>query len=106
MCAMSEEGTEKLHIKLNVGDMVIPMRVFPEEEETYRMAASLVKSTVTYYNSRAQGKKSPTEVLYYALIDIALKFELEAQRNDTAPFRNMLTALTDEINEALGENMS
>ena len=103
---MSDEGTEKLHIKLNVGDTVIPMRIFPEEEVTYRKAASLVKSTVTYYNSRAQGKKSATEVLYYALIDIALKFELETQRNDTAPFRDMINALTAEIDEALGENMS
>ena len=100
---MSEERTEKLHIRLNVGDTVIPMRIFPEEEETYRRAASLIKSTVTLYTSRAQGKKGAIEILYMALIDIALKYEWELQRNDTAPYMDVLTRLTTEIEDALGD---
>lgn len=101
---MSEERTEKLHIRLNVGDTVVPMRIYPEEEETYRKAASLIKSTVSLYTTRAQGKKSAIEILYMALIDIALKYERESQRNDTAPYMDVLTKLTAEIENALGES--
>ena len=99
---MSEERTDKLHIRLNVGDTTIPMRIFPEEEEKYRRAAKLIRSTVTHYTSRAQGKKSATDILYIALIEIALKYEDEVERNDTAPFTDILTQLTSEIEDALG----
>ena len=78
------------------------MRIYPEEEETYRKAASLIKSTVSLYTTRAQGKKSAIEILYMALIDIALKYERESQRNDTAPYMDVLTKLTAEIEDALG----
>ena len=99
---MSEERTEKLHIRLNVGDTTIPMRIFPEEEERYRRAAKLIRSTVTHYTSRAQGTRSTIEILYMALIDITLKYEGELERNDTAPFTDILTQLTSEIEEVLG----
>ena len=36
-----------------------------------------------------------------ALIDIALRYESEALRNDTEPFKNILGQLTSEIEEAL-----
>ena len=80
------------------------MRIYPEEEETYRKAASLIKSTVSLYTTRAQGKKSAIEILYMALIDIALKYERESQRNDTASYMDVLTKLTAEIEDALGES--
>lgn len=98
---MAGEKDEKLHIKLSVGDIVIPMRIYPEEEEMYRRAAKLVSSTVTNYTSRAQGTKGTVDILYMALIDIALKYERESMRNDTTPFKDILTKLTDEIEEAL-----
>ena len=78
------------------------MRIFPEEEERYRRAAKLIRSTVTHYSSRAQGKKSAIDILYMALIDITLKYEGELERNDTAPFTDILTQLTTEIEDALG----
>ena len=78
------------------------MRIFPEEEERYRRAAKLIRSTVTHYSSRAQGKKSAIDILYMARIDITLKYEVELERNDTAPFTDILTQLTSEIEDALG----
>ena len=98
---MAGEKDEKLHINLSVGDIVIPMRIYPEDEEMYRRAAKLVSSTVTNYTSRAQGTKGAVDILYMALIDIALKYERESLRNDTAPFKDILTKLTDEIEETL-----
>ena len=36
-----------------------------------------------------------------ALIEIALRFEQESRRNDTAPYSNILVKLTSEIEDAL-----
>ena len=69
---MQEENKDKLHIRLRVCDTEIPIRVYREEEEVYRRAAALVTSIVNLYTSRAQGKKGTIEILYMALIDIAL----------------------------------
>jgi len=101
---MSEERREKLHIRLHIYDTEIPMRIFPEEEELYRRAAKLITNTVTTYTARAQGKKSAIDVLYMALVDIALRYEKEAERNDTAPFSDILVKLTSEIEDALAED--
>ena len=40
-------------------------------------------------------------MLHMALIDIALKYEKELQRNDTKPYKDILTTLTTEIEETL-----
>ena len=80
------------------------MRIFPEEEELYRRAAKLITNTVTTYTARAQGKKSAIDVLYMSLIDIALRYEKESERNDTAPFSDILVKLTSEIEDALAED--
>ncbi len=97
-----EKEKDKLHIRLRVGDTEIPVRVFREEEELYRLAASHINSIVNTYTNRAQGKKSPIEILYMALIDIALKYEKEVKRNNTKPFTDILAKLTSEVEEALG----
>ena len=48
-----------------------------------------------------EGKKSDKEILYMALIEIALYYEKELDRNDTAPFSDILGKLTSEIEDAL-----
>ena len=99
-----EKNKEKLHIRLRVCDTEIPVRVFREEEEMYRRAASLITSIVNVYTNRSQGKKSTIDILYMALIDIALKYEREAKRNETKPFTDILAKLTSEVEEALGND--
>ena len=99
---MSEER-KKLSIRLHVYDTEIPVAVYPEEEELYRRAAKLITSTVTYYTARAQGRKSAIDILYMSLIEIALKFVKEEERNDVQPFHDILAKLTSEIEEALEE---
>ena len=98
---MSEER-EKLRINLKLYDTEIPLRVYREEEALYRRAGDLVVSTVRKYTARAQGKKSAIDILNLALVDIALKYEMEVERNDTKPFTDIITKLTSEIENALG----
>lgn len=98
---MAEENNEKLRIRLHVYDTDIPVNVRPEDEPLYRDAASLITQTVNAYASRYKGPKNEKEILYMALIEIALRYVMEAKRNDTAPFMDIIGKLKSEIEEAL-----
>ena len=91
----------KLHIRLHVYDTDISVNIIREEEEYYRNAAKLITDTVNTYASVFKGRKSDKELLYMALIDIALRYEKESARNDTDPFSDILGKLTSEIEEVL-----
>lgn len=97
---MAEE--KKLHIKLHVYDTDIRVQDVPfEEEPLYRDAAQLITDTVNNYAALYRGMRSDKDLLYMALIEIALRYEKELQRNDTAPYRDILDKLTSEIEEAM-----
>ena len=93
---------KKLHIRLHVYDTEIPVNVYRDEEELYRKAAKLITETVNLYASHFRGQKSDKELLYMSLIDIALKYEREAKRNDAGPVNDILAKLTSEVESALG----
>lgn len=92
---------DKLHIKLHVYDTDISVNIPRDDEEYYRRAAKRITETVNTYASLFSGRKQKEEILYMALVDIALHYEKELSRNDTAPFSNILDKLTREIEEAL-----
>ena len=98
---MAEDNTEKLRIRLHVYDTDIPVNVRPEDEPLYRDAASLITGTVNAYASRYKGPKNEKELLYMALIDIALRYEMQLSRNDTKPYADTMAKLTQEIEEVL-----
>lgn len=98
---MTEEANEKLLIRLHVYDTDFPVKVRPEEEPFYRDAAQLITNTVNSYASYYNGLKSDKELLYMALIEIALRYVKEATHNDTKPYDDILDKLTAEIEEAL-----
>lgn len=97
---MSGENN-KLQITLHVYDTDLSVTIPREEEEFYRNAAKLITDTVNAYAKVYKGRKSDKDVLYMALIDIALQYEKERTRNDTEPFKDILSKLTSEIEEAL-----
>jgi len=92
---------DRLQIRLHVYDMDLPVTIPREEEEYYRNAAKLITKTMNTYASYYKGKKTDKEILYMVLIDIALRYEKEEGRNDTAPFQELLSHLTSEIEESL-----
>lgn len=97
---MAEEKT-KLHIRLHVYDTDIPVNVNREDEYYYREAAKLITSTVNTYSEVYKGRKADKEIMYMAMIDIALRYQKEIGRNDTSEYDNILAKLTGEIEEAL-----
>lgn len=95
------DNKEKIHIRLHVYDTEMPVMVPKEEEPLYRDAAVLITNTVNAYASVFKGHKSDKKLLYMALIDIALRYEKEAARNDTVPYSDVLKKLTSEIEEVI-----
>ena len=101
--AITEENKNKLKIRLQVYDTDIQLRIVREEEKLYRDAAKLITMTVNKYANKFKGLKTGKDLLYMALMDIALRYEREAFRNDTEPYKNILGKLTSEIEEAFGK---
>ncbi len=93
----------KIHIRLHVYDTDIPVNVVQEEEPLYRNAAKLITDTVNRYAEQYNATKGIKEILYMAMIDIALNYEFQKERNDTRPYDNILKTLTAEIESTLGE---
>ena len=98
---MAEVSKEKQHISLNVYDEKIDVYVKPEEEEYYRKAEKLITVTYGKYNQVFKGRRSDHTIALLTLIDIALKYEMELSKNDTAPFNDILARLTSEMESAL-----
>ena len=100
---MAEVNKEKLHIGLHVYDEEIEVAVNRDDEEYYRAAAKLITDRYNAYAQAYKGRKSDHTIALMSLIDIALMFQRERGKNDTAPYDNILTRLTSEIEHALGD---
>lgn len=97
---MAEEN-KKLHIRLHVYDTDIPVNIIREDEYYYREAAKLITGTLNNYSARYKGFKSDKEIMYMAMIDIALRYEIHIGKNDTSVYDNILSKLTEEIDAVL-----
>jgi len=96
----------KLPITLHVYDEDIKVTINREDEELYRNAAKRITDRYNVYAKAYKGKKSDKTIGLMTLIDIALSYEREKGRNDVTPFNEMLTRLTREIEDTLGEKRS
>ena len=97
---MAEQEQDKLLIRLHVYDTDLSVRIPREDEEYYRKSAKLIDDIVNSYAKIFKGRKSDKEILYMALIDVALRYEKESDRNDTKPYDDILEKLTSEIEDA------
>ena len=98
---MAEQEQDKLLIRLHVYDTDLSVRIPREDEEYYRKSAKLIDDIGNSYTKIFKGRKSDKEILYMALIDVALRYEKESDRNDTKPYDDILEKLTSEIEDAL-----
>jgi hypothetical protein len=95
------EIDDKLTIRLHVYDTDLTVRIPRNDEEYYRKSGRLINDIVNSYNDIFKGRKSDKEILYMALIDVALRYEKEQGRNDTKPYDDVMAKLTAEIEDAL-----
>ena len=95
------EVKEKLNIKLHVYDENIDVVVNREDEKFYRDAAKLITERYGAYAQVYKGRKSDHTIALMTLVEIALRYEREREKHDTAPYDDILSRLTSEIEEAL-----
>lgn len=98
---MVDQTQDKLQIRLHVYDTDLSVRIPREDEEYYRKSAKLIDDIVNSYTKIFKGRKSDKEILYMALLDVALRYEKEEGKNDTLPYNEILEKLTAEIEDAL-----
>ena len=98
---MVDQTQDKLQIRLHVYDTDLSVRIPREDEEYYRKSAKLIDEIVNSYAKIFKGRKSDKEILYMALLDVALRYEKEEGKNDTQPYNEILEKLTAEIEDAL-----
>ena len=98
---MVDQTQDKLQIRLHVYDTDLSVRIPREDEEYYRKSAKLSDDIVNSYTKIYKGRKSDKEILYMALLDVALRYEKEEGKNDTQPYNEILEKLTAEIEDAL-----
>ena len=98
---MAEANKEKLHIRLHVYDEEIEVNINRDDEEFYRAAAKLITDRYNAYAQIFKGRKSDHTIALMSLIDIALMYQRERGKNDTAPYNDILSRLTSEIEAAL-----
>jgi len=97
---MADENN-KLHITLHVYDTDIHVNIRRDEEQLYRDGAKLITKAVNTYAEIFKGRKSEKEILYFAMVDIALRYEKEKGNNDTSEYDDILKKLTQEIEAEL-----
>lgn len=98
---MVDQTQDKLQIRLHVYDTDLSVRIPREDEVYYRKSAKLIDDIVNSYTKIFKGRKSDKEILYMALLDVALRYEKEEGKNDTQPYNEILEKLTAEIEDAL-----
>lgn len=96
---------EKLRIKLHLYETDLMVNVPAEEEQYYRAAAKQVTETVNTYAKIYQGKKTHNDVMYMAMLDLALRSNKLAALNDTQPFMELIAKLTQEIEEVMPDKV-
>ena len=96
---------EKLRIKLHLYETDLMVNVPREEEQYYRAAAKQVTETVNTYAKIYQGKKTHNDVMYMAMLDLALRSNKLAALNDTQAFMELIAKLTQEIEEVMPDKV-
>jgi len=97
------DNSSLLTIKLNVYNTLFTVHTKREDEESYRKSAKLVTDLMNFYSEKFKGIKSEKDIQLMVMLDIAMRYEQTAGRNDTKPYIETLQTLTEEIESALNE---
>lgn len=102
---MAETKEDKIRINLHVYDEEFQVTIDREQEAFYRAAAKLITSRYNTYADLYKGRKSDHTIALMTLIDIAMRYESEASKNDTKPLMDILDSLSAEIDNTLGDGI-
>ena len=95
--------SDKLIIKLMIGNQLYPISVKREQEELFRKAAKDINEKLQRYQT-TYPNQGYEKYMSIALLDFAVKVQQLESSNETAPYNQALGQLTLEIEQALGKN--
>lgn len=95
-------GADKIQIKLNVGNSVIPLTVPMEKEQVYREAAHAIQDKLNRYRTKYpdQGEE---RYLTIVLLDFAVRALSAEQAADVEPYERIITSLNAELAQLQAE---
>ncbi|MGM9699108.1 MAG: cell division protein ZapA [Prevotella sp.] len=99
---MAQDNETKQHIRIHVYDEDFDIAVRPEDEPLYRKAAKFITERYNRYAENFKGHKSDHTIALMTLIDIALLYEMEIEKNDVSPYDDTMKRLIGEIDKVLG----
>lgn len=99
---MAQDNETKQHIRIHVYDEDFDIAVRPEDEPLYRKAAKFITERYNRYAENFKGHKSDHTIALMTLIDIALLYEMEMEKNDVSPYDDTMKRLIGEIDKVLG----
>lgn len=93
---------DKLAINLLIGSQMHSFTVSRDKERLFREAAELINERYNKYRNIYQNQSTDN---YNAsvMLDIAVRYIQNQDNQDTTPFIDSMKALTQEIEEVLGE---
>ena len=100
---MADDNKDKFNIRLHVYDEEINVTINREEEELYRSAAKMITDRYNVYAKLFKGRTGDHTIALMTLIDVALQYQREHSRNDTAPYEDVLSQLSAEIDEVISK---
>ena len=100
---MADDNKDKFNIRLHVYDEEINVTINRKEEELYRSAAKMITDRYNVYAKLFKGRKGDHTIALMTLIDVALQYQREHSRNDTAPYEDVLSQLSAEIDEVISK---
>ena len=86
---------------MHVYDENVDVAINRDDEQYYRAAAKLVTERYGAYTQVYKGRKSDHTIALMTLVEIALRYVKERDRNDVGPYDSILSQLSAEIEEAL-----
>lgn len=95
------EMSEKFQITLRIDNQSYPVNVRRDEEEIYREAERMINDKLNIYKSKFQNLEKE-QYLYMALLDLSVRLVQSERRNDTEPYKAVMSNLTAEIMSTLG----
>lgn len=94
---------EKLKIKVSIADRVYPMTVFPEQEESLRLAAQKINKVIKHYEDN-YAVRDKQDVLAMS----ALQFASKAEQRDIekSDMQHEVDQRLIDLNERLGKYLN
>lgn len=93
-------NSDKLSIKMRLGNTMRDFTIERDQEKFFREGANIINEL---YNRYSQHFQNQSDDKYFSTIalDLAIRYLHEKERNDSAPYTDVISKLLDEVEDAL-----